>query len=81
MANDAQSVQYHADVLIIITILEHTTHDTLRRTTQRFMSHPEQAEQLAEAQTTAEVKLAKLKQLLIRVTGISLTGRYFVQYI
>jgi hypothetical protein len=37
MVNDAQSVQYHADVLIIITILEYKTHDTLRRTTQRFM--------------------------------------------
>jgi hypothetical protein len=45
------------------------------------MSHPEQAEQLTEAQITAEVKLAKLKQLLIRVAGTSLTEQHFMYYI
>jgi hypothetical protein len=60
-ASVAPPAQYRADVLNIIAILKEKTRqiqDTVRRITQRFMSHPEQTEQLTEAQIAAEVKLA-----------------------
>lgn len=77
MLNDEYSVQYREDVLSVIASLEEKTRrvqDTIRRISQRLVSHPEQAEQLTEARVATEDGLAKLKQLLIRVAGTAFTG-------
>ena len=77
MLNDEQSVRYREDVLGVIATLEEKArrvHDTIRRITQRLVSHPEQPEQLTEAKVAAEDDLAKLQRLLIRVAGATFTG-------
>ena len=77
MLNDEYSVQYREDVLSVIATLEEKTRrvqDTIRRISQRLVSHPEQAGQLTEARVSAADDLAKLKQLLSRVAGAALTG-------
>ncbi len=77
MLNDEQSVRYREDVLSVIATLEEKARrvqDTIRRITQRLVSHPEQAEQLTEAKIAAEDDLARLQQLLIRVAGTAFTG-------